>query len=211
MRAVFRHIRSYVIRGVIASIPFVLTFLVVRFLYVTIDARIIVLVKRIIGDETLSLRILFPGLGILLLLAVLYIFGIIASNVVGRQFFVMIERLTRYIPFIRTTYQVGKQLSATLSLPDKELLKRPVLVEYLKPGIWTTGFVTGSIIDKNNRDEKLLKVFVPTPPNPTSGVMVIVKESQTRDPGWTIEEAFRMVISAGIIGPEEIDSRELRA
>jgi len=53
-------------------------------------------------------------------------------------------------------------------------------------------------------NEKLLKVFVPTPPNPTSGTMVVVKESETRDPGWTVEEAMKTVISGGIIGPTEI-------
>jgi len=204
MKTPFRHIRTYIIRGIIASIPFVLTFFVIRFLYVTIDARIIVLIRRIIGEQMPVSRLLFPGLGIILLLAVLYIFGLIVSNVVGRQFLALIERLTKYIPFIKTTYQVGKQFSTTLSLPDKEYLKRAVLVEYLKPGMWTAGFVTGTIIDKNT-EEKLLKVFIPTPPNPTSGVMVIVRESQVRDPGWTIEEAFRSIISAGIIGPEEIE------
>jgi uncharacterized membrane protein len=79
-----------------------------------------------------------------------------------------------------------------------------VLVDYLKPGIWTVGFFTGKVIDGRHNDEVLLKVFVPTPPNPTSGTMVVVKESETRDPGWTIEEAIRPVISGGIIGPEEI-------
>jgi len=59
-------------------------------------------------------------------------------------------------------------------------------------------------IDRKNNNEKLLKVFVPTPPNPTSGTMVVVRESETRDPGWTVEEAMRAVISGGIIGPTEI-------
>ena len=84
------------------------------------------------------------------------------------------------------------------------MFKRAVLVEYLKPGMWTIGFVTGVVIDRKNSDEKLLKVFVPTPPSPTSGTMVVVRESQTRDPGWSIEEAMKTVISGGIIGPTDI-------
>ena len=113
-------------------------------------------------------------------------------------------KITGYIPLIRTTYQVGKQLGNTLSLPERQVFRKAVLVDYLKPGIWTIGFVTGEIIDRKNNNEKLLKVFVPTPPNPTSGTMVVVSESQTRDPGWTIEEAIRSVLSGGIIGPDEI-------
>ena len=120
------------------------------------------------------------------------------------QFLNLLERITKRIPFIKTTYQIGRQLSDTLSLSERQIFKRAVLVEYLKPGIWTIGFVTGEITDKENGDEKYLKVFIPTPPNPASGVMVIVREAQTRNPGWTIEEAIRSVISGGLIGPDEI-------
>ena len=196
MKKIFRHIRTFIIRGIITSIPLVLTFFVIRILYFTIDLRITRLLEKIIGIK-------IPGLGILLLLAFLYLFGLIASNVIGRQLLNILERLTKYIPFIKTTYRVGKQISNTLSLPEGEALKRPVLVEYLKPGIWTIGFVTGFLNDKTT-GEKLLKVFIPMPPNPASGIMVIVRESQTRDPGWTVEEAFQVIISAGIIGPDEI-------
>jgi len=153
-------------------------------------------------DEIIGFRI--PGLGIFLVFNVLYLLGFVTSNVVGKNVFGLIERITDRIPLIKTTYNVGKQLSATLSLPERQVFKRAVLVEYLKPGMWTIGFVTGVIIDRENSDEKLLKVFVPTPPNPTSGTMVVVRESQTRDPGWSIEEAMKAVISGGIIGPTEI-------
>jgi uncharacterized membrane protein len=78
-----------------------------------------------------------------------------------------------------------------------------VLVEYLKPGMWTIGFVTGALIDKHT-NERLLKVFVPMPPNPISGTMIVVRESQTRDPGWTIEEALKAVISGGMISPAAV-------
>jgi uncharacterized membrane protein len=98
----------------------------------------------------------------------------------------------------------GKTAYDSLSLPEREVFKRAVRVEYLKPGIWTIGFVTGMIIDTKDPGEKLLKVFVPTPPNPASGTMVVVRESHTRDPGWNIEEALNAVISGGIIGPSEI-------
>ena len=128
MRRIFRHIKTYIIRGVIASIPLVLTFFVIRFLYLTIDQRIMKMLEDTIGRR-------IPGLGLLLLLAVIYLFGLIASNVIGRQIFSLIERITKYIPFIKTTYQVGKQISSTLAIPEKEVLKRPVLVEFLKPGL----------------------------------------------------------------------------
>jgi uncharacterized membrane protein len=197
MRNLFRHIRTYILRGLLAIVPVALCFFSVKILYTTIDSRFTPMVEKIF-DFT------FPGLGLLLAVVTLYVLGLIASNVIGKQFFGLIEGIANRLPLIRTIYQVGRQLTVTLSLPEKQVFKRAVLVEYLKPGIWTIGFVTGTITDKKSNDEALLKVFVPTPPNPTSGTVVAVKESQTRDPGWSIEEALKYVISAGIIGPTEI-------
>jgi uncharacterized membrane protein len=192
-----RHVRKYIIRGLLAIIPLALTYFAIKILYNAIDQRAVTLVDRFTGFG-------FPGLGIILVLVSLYLLGLIASNVVGRKAFGLIAKITDHIPLIKTTYKIGQQLGATLSLPEKNVFKRAVLVEYLKPGMWTIGFVTGMIVDKKNSNEKLFKVYIPTPPNPTSGTMVVVKESQIRDPGWTIEEALRTVLSGGIIGPEEL-------
>ena len=197
MKNFIRHMKTYMVRGLLAIIPLVLSIFVIQILYINIDRRVVGLLDRTIGFS-------FPGLGIILSLASLYLLGLIASNIVGKKIFSLIGKVTERLPFIKTTYQVGKQLADSLSLPEKQVFKRAVLVDYLKPGIWTIGFVTGQIIDRINNDEVLLKVFVPTPPNPTSGTMVVVRESETRDPGWTIEEAIRAVVSGGIIGPTEI-------
>ena len=197
MKGIFKHLKSYIFRGLLAVIPLGLTAFAVKILYTTIDKRITGLIEEIIGFS-------FPGLGVLLLVALLYFLGLIVSNVMGRQIFGLLDRIANRIPLVKTTYNVGRQLSSTFSLPEKQVFRRAVLVEYLKPGIWTIGFVTGTIVDKSNNDELLLKVFIPTPPNPISGTMVVVKESQTRDPGWSIDQALKAVISGGIIGPAEI-------
>ena len=193
MKDFLAHARTYILRGLLAVIPVLISFLAIQFLYVMIDRR----VMRMIGLN-------IPGLGILLVLATLYVLGLVASNVIGHKFFSIIERITDRIPLIKTTYQVGKQLAATFSGNEKQIFKRAVLVEYLKPGMWTLGFVTGNITDLKNPAEPLLKVFIPTPPNPASGTMIIVSESMTRDPGCSIEEAVKTVISGGIIGLKEI-------
>lgn len=197
MNRALSHVRTYIFRGLLAIIPLVMTFFVVRLLYVGIDQRIRGWIDHLIG-------ISIPGLGILLVLLLLYLLGVVASNVIGRQVFNWIERMTRRIPLINSTYQIGKQLTSTLALPEKQVFKRAVLVEFLKPGSWTIGFVTGTLIDRSADGAKLLKVYVPTPPNPTSGFIIIIKESEVRDPGWTIEETLKAIISAGIIGPVEI-------
>ncbi len=197
IKPVFSHFKKYIFRGLLAIIPPALSIFVIHLIYVGIDQRVTGVIERFLGLSV-------PGLGIILVVLILYLMGFIASNIAGRKLFSLLEYVVRRIPLINTTYQVGKQLSTTLSLPEKQVFKRPVLVEYLKPGMWTVGFVTGTIVDRNQNDEILLKVYIPTPPLPTSGTMVLVRKSQTRDPGWTIEEAMKVVISGGIIGPDYV-------
>lgn len=199
MKKILKHLRIYIFRGLLASIPIGLSFLVLKFFYVALDQKVIGLI-----DEFIGFRI--PGLGILLVLATLYLIGYLASNVIGRRFFNLFERILNRIPIIKTTYQIGKQISVALSLPEKQVFKRAVLVEYFRPGVLTIGFVTGTLLDKAD-NEKLLKVFIPTVPNPTSGILVIIKESQVIEPGWSVEQAMKIVISGGIIGPEEIRNK----
>jgi len=197
IRPIFNHFKKYVFRGLLAIIPPALCIFVLHLLYVGIDQRVTGVIERFFGAS-------IPGLGIILVFLILYLLGFIASNITGRKLFSLLEYIVRRIPLINTTYQVGKQLSTTLSLPEKQVFKRAVLVEYLKPGMWTVGFVTGTMLDKSRDNEILLKVYIPTPPLPTSGTMVLVRQTQTRDPGWTIEEAMKVVISGGIIGPDYV-------
>ena len=192
----FSHIRRFVIRGTLALIPILLPVFAVYLLYGFIDRRLVGLV-----DKTLHVR--FPGLGIVLLVVVLYLFGLIASNIIGRKVLEGLESLTERIPIINTAYRIGKQLSGTLSLPEKQIFRRPILVPYAFRGMWQVGFVTGEVTTETT-GEVLLKVYVPTPPNPTSGFVYFIAESETRDPGWSVEEAMQCILSGGLIGAPTI-------
>ncbi|MDO8580909.1 MAG: DUF502 domain-containing protein [Candidatus Omnitrophota bacterium] len=196
MKNFLLHARMYILRGLLAVIPLLLSLLAIRFIYVFIDKRIIEVIDRYTGYR-------IPGLGLILVLIVLYFIGLITSNVLGRRIFNLIEDISNRIPLIKTIYQVGKQVSNTLSLPEKQVFKKAVLVEFFRPGDRVIGFITGTVVD-NKTSERILKVFVPTVPNPTSGFLVFAKESNVIDPQWTVEEAMKMVISGGIIGPPDI-------
>ena len=196
MKKFWEHFRQYIFRGLLALIPVGLTIFIIRIIYIFIDKRVMELVDQYIGYP-------IPGIGLALFIVFLYFTGMIASNFIGKKFFALLEGITSRIPIVKTTYQVGKQLSNTLSLPEKQIFKKAVLVDCFKSGIWTVGFVTGEVKNTGS-DKKLLKVFIPTVPNPTSGFLVILDESETKDPRWSIEEAMKMIISGGIIGPESI-------
>jgi uncharacterized membrane protein len=199
MTRVFAHLRKFIIRGALALIPIALPAVAIYLLYDFIDRRIVTLVEGL-------LRVSFPGMGIVLLLLVLYIVGHIASNIFGRRLLDSLEKLTTRIPIIKAIYRMGKQLSGTLGQTgDSSLFRRPVLVPYAAPHTWQVGFVTGSVKSKSTGEE-LIKVYVPTPPNPTSGFVYFLREENVlRDPGWTVEEAMQCILSGGIVGPEFIN------
>ncbi len=190
------HIRRFIVRGTLALIPIALPVFAVYLLYGFIDRRLVHLV-----DQTF--RISFPGMGIVLLLVILYLFGVLVSNFIGRSILEGLESLTERIPIVNTAYRIGKQLSGTLSLPEKQIFRRPILVPYAYAGIWQVGFVTGSVTSEPD-GQTYLKVYVPTPPNPTSGFVFFIKETETRDPGWTVEEAMQCILSGGLIGATTI-------
>lgn len=196
MKKFFNHMKQYMFRGLLTLIPVGLTIFTIRIVYVFIDKRVTEVIARYTGHH-------IPGLGLLLFIIVLYVTGLVASNMIGKKMISVIDRISARIPIIKMTYLVGKQLSNTLSLPEKHIFKKAVLVDFFKPGTWVVGFITGEIRDNQN-GEVFVKVFIPTVPNPTSGFLAIMKESQVKDPHWSVEEAMKMVISGGIIGPEKI-------
>ena len=203
MRRFANHFRIYLFRGLIALMPIALTVFAVRFLFVFVDRRVMNMIDEFIGFR-------FPGLGILLVIMLIYFIGLIASNFFGRWLFQNLENIMNKLPLIRITYNIGKQLGQTLTMPEGQVFKRAVLVEYLKPGMWTVGFVTGKIRDPLTPGEMLLKIFISTAPNPTTGMLVLVRENQVRDPGWSVQEALRIMISGGILGPEAIIEKSVR-
>lgn len=195
------HIRIYILRGLLAIIPLLLCITAIDLLYKIIDKQIIKFLAQYIKFFNIHQ---IPGLGILLLLISLYIIGLIFSNVLGRQIFRFIDNVTERIPIIKFIYGVGKQISDTLSItdPQKQAFKKAVLVNAFDGNGWMLGFITGSLKDQNGQE--LLKVFVPTAPHPLTGIIFIFKPSQTLDCGWTVEEALKMIVSVGIISPEQI-------
>jgi uncharacterized membrane protein len=186
------------VRGLLALVPLVLSYFVIRLLYLQVDMRVAPWIERIF-------RVRIPGLGLLLVLILLYLAGLAVSHWWGRKAFQIVEFLTTRIPLIKTVYHVGKQLTDAISLPDKKGFHRVVLVQQFRSGVWSIGFVTGTISERGKKKtSKLLKVFIPTAPNPTTGFMVMVKESDVRELDWSVQDAMNAVISGGLISPPDL-------
>lgn len=197
MKSFGQHFGMYVVRGLLAIIPLWLTFLACKFIYILVDKNITDMIDHYTGFR-------IPGLGLIVVIFILYFLGLLSSHVVGKRFFGFLEKISNRIPLVKTTYQVGQQVANAFSLPEKQVFKKAVLVDFLQKDSKAIGFITG-VVEDQKRGKRLLKVFVPTTPNPTSGFLLVMEESDTIDPGWTVEEAMRAVISGGIIGPNTIE------
>ncbi len=141
-----------------------------------------------------------PGLGFVLTFIILWIVGALAANVVGRSLLRYAREALEGLPLVRTIYAPVQQLTETLTSPGKAGFEKVVLVEYPRTGLWTLGFLAGNV----PRDADVApahSIFVPTAPNPTTGFMLIVPPEQLRPTDLGVEEALKMIVSAGVVVP----------
>ena len=138
------------------------------------------------------------------LLAILLI-GLMARNFVGRWLLEFGEGTLSKIPVAGAVYKTLKQLLETFLSNKSNRFRRVVLVEYPREGLYSVGFVTGDVGPSLQPElkEKLLSVFIPTAPNPTTGWYTLVPESSVKDLDISVEDAFKTIISAGIVNPDE--------
>ncbi|NEQ32923.1 MAG: DUF502 domain-containing protein [Leptolyngbya sp. SIO4C5] len=134
------------------------------------------------------------------LLAILLI-GLMARNIAGRWLLDFGEKILQSIPLAGSVYKTLQQLLQTLLQDSKSRFRRVVLVEYPRRGLWAIAFVTGSMVAAQAQNPQLLSVFIPTTPNPTSGWYAVVPESDIINLSISIEEAFKILLSGGIVGP----------
>lgn len=141
-----------------------------------------------------------PGLGFVLTFVILWIVGAFAANVVGRSLLRYGRGALEGLPLVRTIYAPVQQLMETLTSPSKAGFEKVVLVEYPRTGLWTLGFLAGDV-PREAESVPAHSIFVPTAPNPTTGFMLIVPPEQLRPTELGVEEALKMIVSAGVVVP----------
>jgi uncharacterized membrane protein len=187
-----RIVRNRLIAGVITVLPAVLTIWV-----------LITLVRLADGIFQPIFQLLFqrplPGFGIILAPIVLYLIGMTVQNRISNRMVRWGEAVVQRAPVVGSIYSAVKQTVDAFDFSQAEdKFSRVVFVEYPKQDSWSLGFVTREILFL---DEKSLCLFIPTTPNPTSGVLIVVPEKQTVATNMTMEEAAKFVVSAGLVVP----------
>ena len=196
-------IRKYFLAGLLALIPLFLTGWVLLGLMGLTD-RVLGLIPKIYRPESF-IGFPIPGLGLILSLAIIFLIGALITNVIGRGLLAHGERVMKNIPLLRWFYFSTKQLLEAIFVQGEDSFRRVILVEYPRKGIYSIGFVTGEA--RGQLDEHVpgpaYTVFVPTTPNPTSGYLIVVPESEAIPLDWSVDEAFRIIISAGVLVPDQ--------
>jgi len=187
--------------GLILVIPIGVVIFVLVWLFTGIDGLLQPGIKTIFGNE-------IPGLGFGITIILIYLAGLFASNVVGHRLIHFGESLLARIPLLKQLYNGTKQVIASLSGTglNKAAFREVVLVEFPREGMKTVAFVTNETKDESGR--KLLMIYIPTAPIPTSGYFEIVTEDKVTRSNITVDEAMQMVISSGMVVPDMIDTKE---
>jgi len=188
-------IRRSIIAGLLFVTPIVVTYLVLRLLFDAIDSILQPGVEVLIGRR-------IPGLGIVILIMLVYLIGFFGSSILGRWFVRLIQRALLRTPIISIIYSAFKQLTESFSGDTETGFKRVVIVEYPRSGTWTIGFLTGVTSDENGRSMAI--VYIPTAPTPSSGWVAILPVEDVYDTDLSVQEALRLVFSGGIVSPPQI-------
>lgn len=204
--------RNYLLAGILVTAPIGITVALAWVVIDFVDRNVLPLIPREYNPET-YLPFGMPGLGLLLIVILLTLIGAAAAGYVGRMGLRLAESAMDRLPILRSVYGAIKQILETVLAQQSNAFRQVVLVEYPRRGIWSLGFVssvtTGEV--QNVTARRLVNVFLPTTPNPTSGFLLFVPEEDLHVLDMTVEEGVKMVVSGGLVTPPDRRPPEIRA
>ena len=196
--SVVAKLRNYFITGIVVLVPIGITLYLTKF-FIRISSK---LIPAEINPNN-YLPILIPGLEIILAIIFITLIGYLSLSFIGKKILQLFNDLLKRIPILRTIYSAIGQMAETLA-PKRKSKKSVVLVEYPRKGSWAVGFATkdnkGEISKKTN--QKLVNVFIPTTPNPTSGFLLMFPKEDIIYLDMNFEEASKFIVSAGTSNPK---------
>ena len=189
--------------GLLATIPITLTIYILGIFINIMDKGLKYLPQKFHPDTYLPFHI--PGLGLIIAVILILIIGIVTQSFLGRKLVSLGEWIVSKIPLVRNIYIGIKQLVAAIFVENSKAFKRVVMVEYPRKDLWVIAFLTGvtegEVQAKTNKE--VVNVFIPTTPNPTSGFYLLVPKKDIINLDMTVEDAFKLIVSGGIVSPPE--------
>lgn len=205
---VISKLKTYLFTGILVTTPVSITFYMAYELFMWTDK----LSRSLLPPKFASHGLVpyIPGLGVIILIGALIIIGMFTTGFIGRFFVRLGDFIVSKIPLISSLYSLLKQLFESVLSPKSQSFKEAVLLEYPRKGIWIIGFLaaeTSGEISQKLPGEKMLSVFIPTTPNPTSGFLILVPEKDIIKLNMHVEDALKYVVSCGIVMPKEKKKR----
>ena len=196
-RSIFAKFRNYFIAGIVVLIPLGIT-AYITLVFISISSKF--LPNEINPNYYLPYNI--PGVEIIISLFLITLIGFVSLSFLGKSFLNLFNKILKKIPILRTIYSAIVQMTETFTKTEPGK-KNVVLIEYPRKGVWAVGFATkdneGEISKKTNK--KLVNVFVPTTPNPTSGFLLMFPKEEIIYLDMSFEEASKFIVSAGTSNP----------
>jgi len=192
-------LRNYFFAGILVTAPIAITIYFVLVFVNFVDSK----VTQFFPDFFFSLPLEVPGSGLLVFIMSMILIGWFTASFLGRIIVRFGERILGKVPVIRGIYTAIKQIFGTVLKKQSDAFRQVVLIEYPRRGSWAMGFLTGSTkgeVQKTTKEE-MVNVFLPTTPNPTSGFLLFVPKKDIRPLKMSVDQAIKMIISAGIITP----------
>ncbi len=198
---ILKHLRTKIFAGILVILPIGITFLVLKFVFNTLDG----ILDPLIPDINIALfhRLYhLPGVGLVSFFILLYLIGLITTNVLGRKLISWGDRLFTAIPVVKNIYSSSKQLTDAFSVTKKGSFRQAVFVEFPQEGNYVLGFVTNELADLERQTK--VAVFVPTAFVPPQGFLLFLPKEKTLPSQLTVEEAIKSIMSVGIVTPQTL-------
>ncbi len=196
-----KHLRRYLVAGLLVWIPLGVTIFILRVLIGLMDRTLLLIPQQYRPEEWFGFTI--PGLGLILTLLVLLITGLLAANIVGRSMVGLWESMLDRIPVVRSVYSAAKNFAEIVFSDSGQSFKKVLLIEYPRKGVYSLAFQTATNLGEvqGRMGEEMICTFVPTTPNPTSGYIIILPKKDIIELDMEIDEALKMIISLGVVVP----------
>jgi uncharacterized membrane protein len=194
--------KKYLITGLLIWIPLVITIWVLKLVVDALDQTLLLLPPAFRTENWLGLHV--PGMGVVMTLVIVFITGLLATNLIGARLVQLWHEVLHRIPVVRSIYSSVKQISDTLFSSSGQAFRKALLVQWPQPGMWTVAFLTGrpsGDVVRGLSAGDYVSVYVPTTPNPTGGYFVVVARKDVIELDMTVDEALKYIISMGVVPP----------
>jgi uncharacterized membrane protein len=190
--------------GLLTILPLAVTIYVFYFIFNFLDNLVGGLIESVFNFR-------IPGIGFASGLALILLIGFIASNIIGNRLINFFDHIFQRVPITRGIYTSAKQIIDAFTLQGKNAFQKVVLLEYPRKGLYVIGFVTGQSQGEIQQKtaEETLNIFVPTTPNPTSGMLILAPRHEVTELKMTVEEGMKVIISGGLFSPSDNNGKEV--